>query len=504
MNKSKRIMVNSAILYIRMIATMIITLYISRVVINALGIERFGLYSVLSSFVILAGFITSILAVSSQRFMSESLAKNSDINPEKMFSACLSVHVILAFLVLLIIELAGLWFFNNKLVQTIVSNDTVNIVFQCSVLIFIINILYSPFLSLLLAFEDMSSYAWLSILDVSLKLLAASAIHFLNGEVLVNYILNLVVVTFISSMLGSFLVFKKYTNFKLKLTSDRKVIYRIFSYVSWNLWGGVAAVMNNQGVNVLLNMFFGVTVNASRAISSQVYSAINQVIYSCQMAFNPQLVKSYVENDLSYMKNLIYRGAKLSAFLTSLTFILIFKNVDYILSLWIGQYNEYAIAFIKLMLIDTFINCLSGSIIMAIQATGRIKLYQSVVGGVLLLNLPISLIFLVTGKEPVYVYFVSIFISLMSLFFRLFFLKSILKLSIVEFLYSVVLRTSIPLIISYYSQQIIFDKLNSDGFLSLVLNVFVGGTVLVFMTFFVSLDGNERKLIKDAVKKYRN
>lgn len=497
-------MVNSAILYVRMIATMIITLYISRVIIGTLGIERFGLYSVLSSFVILAGFITSILAVSSQRFLSESLTKNSNVSPEKMFSACLSVHVVLAFLVLFIIELTGVWFINNKLVQTVVSNDVVNVVFQCSVFIFILNILYSPFLSLLLAFEDMSSYAWLSVLDVLLKLLAAGTIHFFNGEVLVNYIFNLTAVTLASSMIGIFFIFKKYSNFKLRLTTDKKIIYRIFSYISWNLWGGVAGVVNNQGVNVLLNVFFGVTVNASRAISSQIYSAINQVIASCQMAFNPQLVKSYMENDLSYMKDLIYRGTKLSAFLTSLIFILIFKNIEFILSLWIGEYNEYAIIFVRLMLIDTFINCLSGTVIMAIQATGRIKLYQSVVGGLLLLNLPISMIFLMTGNEPIYVYFVSIFISLISLFFRLFFLKSILKLSIVDFLLNVVIRTSIPLIVSYFFQQIISRELNLDNFFSLVLNVLVSGVVLVIMTLLVSLDRNEKKLILDVVKKVRN
>lgn len=492
-------MINSAILYVRMIATMMITLYISRVIINALGIERFGLYSVLSSFVILAGFITSILAVSSQRFLSESLAENSNINPEKMFSACLSVHLVLAFLVLFIIELTGLWFINNKLVQSVVSSDVVNVVFQCSVFIFIVNILYSPFLSLLLAYEDMSSYAWLSILDVLLKLLAACTIHFFNGEVLVNYIFNLTFVTLLSSVFGIIFVFKKYPNFKLRLTTDKQIIQRIFSYVSWNLWGGVAAVMNNQGINVLLNIFFGVTVNASRAISSQIYSAINQVIASCQMAFNPQMVKSYVENDRPYMKDLIYRGTKLSAFLTSLIFILIYKNVEFILSLWIGQYNEYAINFIKLMLIDTFINCLSGAVIMAIQATGRIKLYQSVVGGLLLLNLPISLIFLVTGNEPTFVYVISIFISLISLFFRLFFLRRILKLPIADFLFNVVFRTSISLIISYAFQQIIFE--NSNGFLSFVLNVLVGGVVLVIMTFLVSLDRSEKKLIINLMKK---
>lgn len=492
-------MYNTAILYFRMIATMCITLYISRIVVNTLGIERFGLYSVLSSFVLMAGFITSILSVSSQRFLSESLSEGADISPPEMFKACISVHSILSLLTLFFIESVGIWFIHSMLVQHIVSLDVVNYVFQTSTIVFIISILYSPFLSLLLAHENMSAYAWLTIIDVILKLVAASTIHLHQGEVMRGYAINLLSATLLSSIIGVVYVSRTYRNIKIGVNFDKRVFYRLTSYIGWNLWGGLAAVINNQGINILLNRFFGVTVNASRAITTQVYSAINQVISSSQMAFNPQLVRSYMANDFSYIRILICRGAKLSIFLTLLMFVILFNNVEYILSIWIKQYNIYAVQFIQLMLIDIFINSISGTAIMAIQATGKIKLYQSVVGGVLLLNLPISLILMLLQFNASSVYAVSICISSICLILRMFFLNNYFKLTFSYYFKEIVLRSAIILGLSYYiTSRFSFSNSNFGIFL---LNIMVDVFVAFVISFLILLNREERHYIFNACKK---
>lgn len=499
MLRSQKIMYNTLILYFRMIITMFITLYISRIVVNALGIERFGLYSVLSSFVLMAGFITSILSVSSQRFLSESLSDKSDIATPAMFKACLSVHIVLSLVTLFIIEFIGLWFINHFLIQNVVSDTTVNYVFQGAAVVFIISILYSPFLSLLLAHENMSAYAWLTIIDVMLRLIAASTIFIHHGDVLLAYVFNLVIASIASAAIGIFYVLFKYTNIKIGINFDRNIFYRLSSYIGWNLWGGLAAVINNQGINILLNRYFGVSINASRAISTQVYSAINQVLSSSQMAFNPQLVKSYMSGDYPYIKVLICRGAKLSVFLTLLMFVILFSNVEYILTLWIGKYNTYAVSFIKLMLIDIFINSMSGTAIMAIQATGKIKLYQSVVGGFLLLNLPISLTLLWFKFDATIVYIVSIIISSICLFMRMCFLKSYFKISFFYFLNEVVLRSIVILGISYLIVR--YTSLVNSSFSHFILNVITEAFIVIFFSFIALLNSEEKKYLFQICKK---
>lgn len=499
MLRSQKIMYNTAILYFRMIITMFITLYISRVVVNALGIERFGLYSVLSSFVLMAGFITSILSVSSQRFLSESLSDKSHIAIPDMFKACLSVHIVLSLVTIFIIEFIGLWFINHFLVQSVVSKTIVNYVFQASAIVFIISILYSPFLSLLLAHENMSAYAWLTIIDVLLRLIAASTIFIYHGDVLLGYVYNLIIASIGSAAIGISYVLLKYTNIKVGINFNKIIFFRLSSYIGWNLWGGLAAVINNQGVNILLNRFFGVSVNASRAISTQVYSAMNQVLSSSQMAFNPQLVKSYMAGDYHYIKILICRGAKLSVFLTLMMFVVLYNNVEYILSLWIGKYDVYAVSFIKLMLFDIFINSISGTAITAIQATGKIKLYQSVVGGFLLLNLPVSLSLLWFNYDATIVYIVSIVISSICLFLRMYFLSSYFKLSFLYFLKEVVLRAVVILVMSFFIVKYISFYNSNFGYF--ILNVIIEICIAIFISFVFLLSSEERKYLFQTCKK---
>ncbi len=501
MKKTNKIVINSSILYVRMIATMMITLYISRVVVNSLGIEQFGLYSVLSSFVIMAGFVTNILAVANQRFLSESLSNSTIIAPHDMFKGCFTVTCILAFVVFFIIEITGIWFIDNKLVQHVVDASTVHIAFQFSVAVFIINILYTPFLALLLAHEKMSLYAWLTLLDVLLKLLAALLINFSGWEPLISYTFNLGVVSLFSFVFGTVFILKKHPYYSVRLTRNRSFIYKIFSYIAWNLWGGIASVMNNQGVNILLNIYFGVAINASRAIASQVYSAINQVVSSCGLAFNPQLVKSYIDNDREYSLLLITRGTKLSAFLTSLVFLIVYDNVDVILNVWIGKHDNYTVSFIQLMLIDVYINCLSGLIIMAIQATGRIRLYQTVVGGILLFNLPVSFLFLTNGFDPIYVYIVSISISLISLSVRLCFYKHLFELPVFDFCLNIIFKFTCILLLALYIQRTV--KINVYDFISLILSSVFSGILLVILTFLIGLNKNERVILAGLFSKLR-
>ncbi len=442
---NKRIAKNTLMLYFRMILTMLVSLYTSRVVLNTLGVEDFGIYNVVGGFVSMFGFLNSAMASATQRFLSFEIGKGDRDQLRNVFSMSVNIHFLIAFIILILAETVGLWFVNTQLTIPAGRMGATQWVYQFSILAMMVYMVSVPYNAMIIAHERMNVFAWVSIAEVSLKLFIVFMLQWFGFDKLKFYAVLTFCVSLIIRFIYGFYCSKHFKESKFRFFWNRPLFKTLASYAGWNLWGNVAAVLKNQGVNVLLNMFFGPVVNAARGIAYQVSSAINQFVANFQMAMNPQIIKSYAVDDLKYMHQLIFRGAKYSFFLLFILSLPILIETEQILRLWLKTVPEYTVIFTRLVIINVLIDCISGPLMTAAQASGKIKLYQSVVGGLLILNLPVSYLFLKLGFQPQVTIYISIGISIIALYSRLKIISPLVSLSIMDYFKNVIVKI-IPVI----------------------------------------------------------
>lgn len=431
---NKRIAKNTGMLYIRMLLTMAVSLYTSRVVLNTLGIEDFGIYNVVGGVVMMFSFLNSSMSSATQRFLSFELGRKDYVQLKKVFSMSVNIHVIIAVTIFILAETIGLWFLNAKLVIPIERLGAANWVYQFSILSFMVTVLSVPYNATIIAHERMKVYAYVSIVEVILKLVIVFALVWLGFDKLKMYAILVFCVAAIIWIIYKTYCKRNFTETNYQFFWEKSLYKTLMNYAGWNLFGNVASVTMDQGVNILINIFFGPAVNAARGIAFQVKGAVNGFVSNFQMAMNPQIVKSYAADDIKYMHQIIFQGAKYSFFLL-LTFSLpILLETEIILKLWLKIVPEYTVIFTRLVLINVLIDCISGPLMTAAQASGKIKRYQSVVGGFLLLILPISYLFLKLGFPPQATLYVSISISIIVLFARLWILQPLIQISTLKFL----------------------------------------------------------------------
>lgn len=420
---------------------MAVTLYTSRVVLQTLGIDDFGIYHVVAGFVTMLGFLHGAMSSATQRFLAFELGKSGDKDVRGIFSMSLNIHFIIAVFVLMLGETVGLWFVKTQMTIPADRMLAAEWVFHLALLSFMVTIVSVPYNALIIAREQMSIFAWVSIIDVTLKLLIVFMLGWFGMDKLILYgMLNLAVVLVI------FMVYQIYCKIqfaesRFRLYWDKQLFNTMLSYTGWNLWGNIAAVMSGQGVNVLLNIFFGPSVNAARAIAMQISAALNSFVQNLQAAINPQIIKSYAAEDMVYMNQLVCYGAKYNFFLLLFLSMPVLINIDIILSVWLGVTPEYTSIFAQLIIVNILIDCISAPLMTSAQATGKIKLYQSVVGGILLLNLPLSYLILTLGGSPYYVMYAGIVTSIIAFVARLLILKKLIFLPVKKYLREVVLRS---------------------------------------------------------------
>lgn len=439
-NKYKRMAKNASMLYFRMLLTMAVSLYTSRVILQTLGVEDFGIYNVVAGFVMMLGFLNSAMSSATQRFLAFELGKPDIRDVRGIFSMSLNIHILIAVFVFVLGETIGLWFIKTQLTIPIDRMFAAEWVFHLALLSFMMTIIRVPYNALIIAHEQMKVFAWVSILDVTLKLLIVFMLSWFGIDKLILYGLLSLAVSFIIFMIYRLYCKHKYIESKFRLYWDKKLFNVMLSYTGWNLWGNIAVVMSGQGVNVLLNIFFGPTVNAARAIAMQVSGALNSFVQNLQVAINPQIIKSYAAEDMAYMHQLVCYGAKYNFFLLFFLAVPVLVNTDLILNVWLGSVPEYTSIFVKLIIVNILIDCISAPLMTSAQASGKIKFYQSVVGGLLLLNLPFSYLVLKMGYEPYTVIYVSITLSVFAFVARLLIVKKLVFLPVPEYLKEVVGR----------------------------------------------------------------
>ena len=498
---NKRIAKNTAMLYIRMLLTMAVSLYTSRIVLNTLGVEDFGIYNVVGGFVTMFGFLNSAMASATQRFLSFEIGKKDYRQLRNVFSMSVNIHFIIAFVIFVFAETVGLWFLNTQLTIPPERMLAAKWVYQFSILSLMVNMVSVPYNAIIIAHERMNVFAWVSIAEVSLKLLIVFMLQWFGFDKLKLYAVLMFAVALIIRLIYGVYCNQKFKESKFRYYWDKPLFKTLMSYAGWNLWGNAASVIMDQGVNILINIFFGPVVNAARGITYQVRGAMNQFVINFQMAMNPQIIKSYAADDLKYMHQLIFQGAKYSFFLLFALSLPVLFETQFILKLWLKIVPEYTVIFTRLVIINILIDSVSGPLMTAAQASGKIKLYQSVVGGLLILNLPISYLFLKLGFSPEVTLNVSIGIAIVALFARLKIISPLIRLNIFDYLKSVVFRIIPVAFIAIILPALVYMFLQESFYRLLGVGVFslISATITIY---FVGLGRAEQIFIYAKAKQY--
>ncbi len=503
MSTNKTIAKNTIFLYFRMALTMGVALYTSRVVLDTLGVSDYGIYSLVGGFVAMFGFFNGAMAAATLRYLSYDLGLGNAEKLQKTFSATLTVHIGIAVVVFLLLETLGLWYLNNIMVFPRERTYAINLIYQFSIAAALLGIIQVPYNALLIARERMSIYAYVSIVEVLLKLGIVFLLVFFGSDKLITYAILTFIVALFIRLFYQYYCKKNFSESKYTFEYDKVYFKEIISYTGWNSLGSVALLVCSQGNNIILNLFFGTAVNAAFAVALQVQNAILMFVQNFQTAVNPQIIKQYAQKNFTQMETLIFSTAKFSFFLLLLIVVPIFINIDFILKLWLNIVPPHTSNFVRYALVYLLIEILSFSLITGIQATGKVKWFQIVLGFVVFLNLPISYIFLKTGGQPETIFMVLITIAIVSFFCRMMFVKSLLDFEAFKFLKIVVVRviavTIIPLFSFYIINNFLGFSLRAQSFVQLLMISAVFISLILLGIYFIGLTREDRYRVINLV-----
>ncbi len=498
-SNKKRIVKNTVMLYFRQILILLVSLYTVRVVLNVLGAQDYGIYNVVAGIVTMFNFLSTAMAASTQRFYSFALGQNDFEGLKRIFCITVEIYAILILIVVFVSETFGLWFVGNKLVIPSERLNAALVVYHFAILTFVFGLISAPFMALIISHEDMSIYAYLSIIEAFLKLAVVFVLKFLNIDKLILYGVLLSFVTFVVVAVYFAYCRLKYAETKFSLTLDKSVFKEISSFSGWCLFGTGAGIVKNQITNIFLNMFFGPVVNAARGIAMNVNSAVMSFSSNFNMAVRPQIVKTYSVGNKEETFRLMFQSTKMSFLLLFVFLLPLYLEMNYVLTLWLKNVPEMTVTFTRLILIEFIFDAFSYPLQSLSQASGKMKLYQSVVGGTLLLNLPFAYIVLKAGFNAYSVQFVAIFIGFIAFVLRVFINSYLTGLKTKAYF----AKTFLPCLITALGAcvlPVVIYFLLDDSFLRLCLVVATSLLSIAFFGLAVCLNKDERNTFFNFVK----
>lgn len=489
---NKRIAKNTILLYIRMLFLMLVSLYTSRIVLKVLGVEDFGIYNVVGGLVSMFSILSGSLSASISRFITYELGLGNQDKLKRIFSSAVTIQLILSGIIIIVAETIGLWFLNTKM--TIPDDRIVatNWVFQFSIVTFAINLISVPYNAAIIAHEKMSAFAYISILEASAKLAIAYLIGISPIDKLIFYAILMCVVAIIIRLTYSSYCKRKFTECEYKFIWDKGLIKQMFGFAGWNFIGATSAILRDQGGNILINIFCGPVVNAARGIAVQVNNAVQSFVTNFLTALNPQITKSFATGNHDYMITLVFKGAKFSFYLLLVLSFPIIINTKEILSLWLDTVPEHSTMFVRLILIFALSESLSHPLVTVMLATGKIRNYQIIVGGLQMLNLPISYILLYWGIFPEIIIIVAIIMSQCCLIARLILLRNMVNLPIKLYFKNVYFKI---IFISLISTILPILKLYLDFNISNIGLSFLSLFIILVVIYYIGLNKDEKKFI---------
>lgn len=434
---NKRIAKNTIMLYIRMGVTMLVSLYTSRIVLQQLGEVDYGLYSVVGGILSMFTFLNGALSEATSRFLTFELGAGNLDRMRKTFSAAVVNHWILAFAIILLAETVGLWFLYHKMVIPQPRMDAALWIYQCAIISTVVTITLVPYNSLIIAHEKMGVYAYLSILDVALKFVLVIALQYISFDKLKYWAVAGLVSSFISFFFYRFYCHSKFEEALFFFHKERVYYQKMFSYSFWDFLGSMSSLAQGQGLNLLLNIFFGPAINSARGIAMTVQGAVAQFSGNFVVASKPQIIKLYAQGKIQEMLRLVYNTSTLSYFLLFIFALPLCLEIHYVLTLWLVEFPDYTEIFTILIIGNSLIWSIKTQRVTMQHATGHIKLSNFTVGVILCATLPVAYLFLHFGYSPTSVFVITIIMTAISEFCACLVLRRSLNYSVYDYLFNV-------------------------------------------------------------------
>lgn len=500
LENNKRIAKNTFFLYARMLMVMGVSLYTVRIVLNVLGAEDYGIYNVVGGVVTMFSFLTSTMVSASQRFFAFSIGKNDDEGLARYFTMSCWCYIGIIIFIVVIAETLGIWFVRSQLVIPLNRAYSAMWVFQLAIASFVVNLLSVPFNSIIIAHERMNVYAIVGLVEVFAKLLLTYCISNSSCDKLIVYSILMFAITFFVSFFYGLYGVWRYKECHLRMRWYPEIFKEIMNYSGWSLFGALSGVFRSQGINILLNIYFNPIVNAARAIAYQVNSAINQFVLNFFKAVQPQITKYYAASETDELYKLIYRSSRYCFFLILLLSLPIFFEMPFILNIWLKDVPQYTVLFSRLVILVAIVDSTAYPLQTATAATGRIKWYQIVTGGLLIMTLPLSWLFLKFGSEPQVTMYVALVIAIVTQILRILFANNMVGMPLKGYLKnvmrSIMMVSTLTVLLSYFIHKA-FSGTSIGAFFSMVVIVFMAIAIIII----VGMTSIERQVIWDCIIK---
>ena len=497
-NRTKRISRNIIFLYLRTVVTTVISLYTSRLVLSYLGLQDFGIYNVVGGVITMFSFLNASLSVCIQRYINIAIGERNMDKLSLVFTQSMIIQFIVSLIILFLGETVGLWFLQNEMtIPTEKSMDALW-VYQCSIISFIIIVLSSPYNAVIIAYEKVRAFAYISIIESILRLLACYALSLVNTHRLIYFAVFILIIQLI--ILATYRLYcnKNIKHVRFLFSLDRKLIKEMGQFMRWNMLGDIAYIFSNQGLNIILNIFGGPFVNAARGVSYQIQNALMGLFRNVLVAITPQITQSYTQLDFEYMHKLIISGSKFIFISLFIVAFPIWLYIDKVLYLWLGQVPEYSVTFCRIMLITSIISATSDPLLNGMRATGKIKQIQSIENSILILLLPFSYILLKLGYPFYYAFLVHLLLIIIIYICRIVLVLPHIHLLKKEYLKEVPIRILKSTSVGIFIPVILYLIVDKNTVLQIVI---AGISVLLVGVsfFFIGLNLNERKKVLSII-----
>lgn len=495
-----RVMRNTALLYFRMALMMCINLYTSRVVLQVLGVEDYGIFYVVWGLAYILNFINSSMTASTQRFLNFELGTGNKQRLHEIFITSVHIHFIISLLLILLSETGGVWFLTEKMVIPDERRMAAMWCFQLSIVTAVAEVMSCPYQSVIIAREKMSAFAYISILDAFLKLAIVGMLLLTGYDRLIVYAILYTCEKLLIRLVYNLYCKRHFEESRYKWFYEKELFRKMLSFAGWSMWGNLAYVLYTQGLNMLLNVFFGPIANAAQAAASQAKNAVNQFSRNFQMAINPQITKSYAAEQLQEMHLLIFRGSRLTFCLLLMLCLPLAVETPMVLNLWLKEVPEGTAGFLRLLLVILIVDQMSSPLVAAIAATGNIKKYQIFSNGIKIFIVPTAYIVLKMGGAPWTVFVVYLFISVLAYIATIRIVLPQIYMEMKDYFIHVLKPCSLVLLLSLVT-PIVLKQLTDFGIWQSLMTIFITVVSAGVLCYTIGIDREMRVLIKEKVLK---
>lgn len=499
-DNNKRIAKNTLFLYLRMFVMMVTALFTSRIVLDVLGVADYGLNNVIGGVVVLFSFLNAALLSATQRYLNFHLGRQDYKQTNVVFCMSMNTYFLLSVLVVVLGETIGLWFVNTQLNIPSERMYAAQWVYQFTLLQFIINLLRVPYNASIIAYERMNFYAYISLVEVIAKLLVVYVLYITTYDKLIFYSFLYTIIPLLIGLIYKWYCNKKFETTKYRVIWDKAAFKEMFSFSGWSLFGSLANLAAQQGLNILINIFYGVTVNAAAGIANQVSNNVYGFISNFQTAFQPQIVKTYAAKEIERFHKLIFQTSKFSYFMVIVLVMPILFTIDGILQIWLKEVPEYTAIFCRLILVYLSIEAITAPLWMSVQATGKIRNYQILMASLIFLNFPIAYIVLKIGLPVYSVWLVRIIVNIVVMIARCIYMKRKLNFPLLPYIKAVILPIVSVTLVALPVPMLLYYTIH--GFWQ---NLIIVGVITFALTmadvYFVGMNTHEKLMARNMILK---